>query len=152
MPGARWYPTCVTLPNGDGLMADGHAVRYRPVGAINDEYEIFQWQTDEKTQPRRFNPGHIDAYPFLSVFPDGTSAGTLFAFSRREARLFSLENRTWSGPFPTVSPDWRTYNKQGAFVLLPLLPGEQEESKVMVFGGGGPAKPQTQPRYSSSIT
>ncbi|XTI87106.1 copper radical oxidase [Cenococcum geophilum] len=143
MPGARWYPTCVTLPSGDGLMAGGHAVRYRPVGAINNEYENFQWQTDQKTQPRAFNPGHIDAYPFLCVLPDGTSAGTLFAFSRREARLFSLENQTWTGRFPTASQDWRTYNRQGAFVLLPLLPGESEQTRIMVFGGGGPGSKAT---------
>lgn len=138
MPGARWYPTCVVLPNGDGLMAGGHATRFRPTGAINDEYELFSWQTNQKSKPRRFNPGHIDAYPFLAVLPDGSGSGTLFAFSRNEARLFSLEEQTWNPTiFQTHSCYWRTYNKQGAFVVLPLLPDEPERVRVMVIGGGG---------------
>ncbi|KAL1922248.1 uncharacterized protein VTP21DRAFT_9787 [Calcarisporiella thermophila] len=137
MKKARWYPTCVTLPTGDGLMVGGHASRFVPPNRINKDYEVFRWRTNEQSPPGPFDPGHMDDYPFLCVLPDGTSRGTLFAFCRTEARLFSLEHNTWSKSFPTASPHRRTYNTQGSFVLLPLHPDQPERVRVMVIGGGG---------------
>lgn len=140
MPGARWYPTCVTLPDGNALIAGGHAVRYRPIGANNDEYEIFNWRNNSKSQPLRFNPGHIrdGAYPFMQVLPNGFPGGLLFVYCQNEARLFNLQTLTWDPTsFKTKSSFSRTYNHQGSCVLLPLLPTEPNRVRVMMIGGEG---------------
>src|SRR5829696_5277601 len=98
MPAARYYPTCVTLPSGSGLITSGAASRYLPTfrNVPNDEYEVFDWRLNALSDPQRFNPGHMkELYPFLQVLPDGTPQGSLFVFSVNQARIFSLGNLTW---------------------------------------------------------
>jgi hypothetical protein len=141
MPAARYYPTCVTLPGGSGLIASGAASRYIPTfrNVPNDEYEIFDWRLNARSHPQRFNPGHMkELYPFLQVLPDGTPQGSLFVFSVNQARIFSLANFAWNPTeFTTSSSFSRTYPHQGACAVLPLLPESPDAVKVMVFGGAG---------------
>jgi hypothetical protein len=141
MPAARYYPTCVTLPGGNGLIVNGAASRYLPTfqNIPNDDYEVFDWRLNILSSPQRFNPGHLkELYPFLQVLPDGTPEGSLFTFSVNQARIFSLGDLTWNPTeFVTSSPFSRTYPHQGSCVLLPLRPESPNSVKVMVFGGAG---------------
>lgn len=139
MPVARYYPTCITLADGDGLIAGGagNRVTHYP----NDEYEMFSWRTQQKGEPRRFNRGNVGMYPFMHLLPDGTPNGTLFVFWENTARLFRLnanQTGTWiTTAFRTALPFSRTYKFQGSCVLLPLLPEAPERVRVLVVGGQG---------------
>jgi hypothetical protein len=136
MPAARYYPTCVTLPDGIAFICGGAWTRV-PSNQSNHEYETFDWRSNTKSVPVIFDPGHIsELYPFLQVLPDGSPKGKLFVFSKNEARLFDLASGTW-GPnsFKTASPGSRNYPHQGSCVLLPLLPGRPQQVRVMVIGG-----------------
>jgi hypothetical protein len=141
MPAARYYPTCVTLPNGNAVIAGGAANRYVPTftNIPNDEYEMFDWQRDTRSQPLRFNPGHItELYPFMHVLPDGSPGGALFVYSRNEARLFYPQHGTWNPTsFRTISPFSRTYPHQGSCVLLPLMPDQGYRARLLLVGGQG---------------
>ena len=141
MPAARYYPTCVTLPNGNVLIAGGAASRYFPTftNIPNDEYEIFDWRRGTRSQSLRFNPGHItEMYPFIHVLPDGSPGGALFVFSKNEARLFYPQNATWNPTsFRTISPFGRTYPHQGSCVLLPLMPDQGYRARLLLVGGQG---------------
>jgi hypothetical protein len=137
MPAARYYPTCVTLPNGIALICGGAWTRVW--NQANHESETFDWRSNIKSPPARFDPGHIsELYPFLQVLPDGSPTGKLFVFSKNEARLFDLGSRTWgSNSFKTTSPGSRNYPHQGSCLLLPLLPEKPQQVRVMVIGGQG---------------
>jgi hypothetical protein len=137
MPGARYYPTCATLPDGIALICGG--ARTRLGNQSNPEYETFDWRTNTKSPPVRFDPGHIsELYPFLQVLPDGSPKGKLFVYSKNEARLFDIAHGTWgSSSFKTMSAGSRTYPHQGSCVLLPLVPDEPRQVRVMVIGGQG---------------
>jgi hypothetical protein len=139
MPAARWYPTCVALPNGLTLIAGGHAVRFRPIGANNDEYELFDWRTNSCSAPKRFNPGYDDlAYPFLKVLSDRSLNGLLFVHAQDTTRLFDLNSLAWKPQFfVTQNPGSRTYPHQGACVVLPLDDKWPTISKILVVGGEG---------------
>jgi len=141
MPGARYYPTCVTLPDGNALICSGawsrsDALELSP--SINHEAEIFYWETDVKGTPFTFNPGFIETmYPFLQVLPAEDGLGRLFVFSKNRARLFNLNRGEWrSGEFPALSNKNRNYHSQGSCVLLPFHVTERY-FRIMVIGGEG---------------
>jgi len=145
MPAARYYPTCVTLSDGNALIASGAASRYTPhivapaVNINNEEFEVFYWQRDIRSHPIKFNPGHLTTmYPFMQVLPDGSAKGVLWVFSKNEARLFYPENSTWNPTsFRAISPFNRNYPQQGSFVLLPLLAERPDQVCLLVIGGAG---------------
>jgi hypothetical protein len=138
MPAARWYPTCLTMADGRAIIVGGHAVRFRPTGANNDEFEIFSGSDNSKSQPRTFNPGYIDgAYPFLKLLADGSPQGLAFVYSKDEARLFDLNSMTWLTSRFLTGTRSRTYNRQGSSVLLPLPASRTPPAKVLVVGGEG---------------
>ena len=57
MPKARWYPTCVTLPDGKAMMVSGtyaHAFHSLFGGFINTDYEVFDPSTNTLSKPAKF--------------------------------------------------------------------------------------------------
>jgi hypothetical protein len=144
MPAGRYYPTCVTLSNGNGLIIGGAWSRV-PVNRVNHEAEIFDWKTNTLSPRIPFNPGFIeDLYPFLQLLPDKTEQGLLWIHSGKKARLFSLVSGTWlSSTFNTNNEGNRNYPKQGAPVLLPLLPEEGYKARILLVGGGSTTEEAT---------
>jgi Domain of unknown function (DUF1929)/Glyoxal oxidase N-terminus/Abnormal spindle-like microcephaly-assoc'd, ASPM-SPD-2-Hydin len=141
MPSAHWYPTCVTLTDGNALIAMGDAIRY-PVPTDNDDYHIFDWRANTLSQPKRFNtdpPFIYGPYPFIKLLPDGSAGGILFVYYNSEARLFSSGTSTWNpSRFLTLSKRSRTYPHEGSCVILPLHPDQPDVIRVLVVGGQGP--------------
>ena len=137
MPAARYYPTCVTLADGNGFIVGGAWTRV-PVNRVNHEAEMFDWRTNTLLARIPFNPGFIEElYPFLQLLPDGSAQGLLWVHSGERARLFSPATGVWLRPtFRTTSRGNRNYPKQGAAVLLPLLPSEGYKVRVLLVGGG----------------
>lgn len=140
MPAARYYPTCVTLPNGDALICSGAWSRTDAVvlPSINHEAEIFHWQNYELSAPFPFNPGFIETmYPFLHVLPEEDGRGILFVFSKNKARLYSLADNQWlDEEFQAISDKSRSYHHQGSCIMLPFDVNDNK-IKIMIIGGEG---------------
>jgi hypothetical protein len=138
MPGARWYPPCTTLPNGLALIVGGYADHAQ--GSMNTDFEIFDG-AQNKIIARKYFPGRL--YPFVHVLP----GGTLFYHAADLTMLFALHPTTREPVVGALAPVYRTappgntrtYNGQGASVLLPLDPDQPDKVRVLVVGGGGAA-------------
>jgi len=149
MPRARWYPTCVTLPNGKALIVSGYwhhciaPMLEQLTGsdqfAMNSTCEIFDPDTDTLTAPQPFLK-NIGLYPFLHVLP----GGFLFVHSWDKTRLLDLNKQAWlPQAFEIPSSGSRTYPGQGTSVLLPILP-DHPQARVLMIGGSTALKPNTE--------
>jgi hypothetical protein len=134
MPKARWYPTCVTLPDGRALIVSGvtsqaHHFIFKN-SFINQTYEIFDATTNSLTNPKPFLE-KIKPYPFLHVLP----GGTLFVHSEYTTRLVNLTNFTpYPEKFDTIHKGTRTYPGMGCCTLLPITQSDTD-FKVLIAGG-----------------
>jgi hypothetical protein len=143
MPGARWYPTCTTLPDGRVLIVSGYAAHAHYT--LNGDYEIFDGTTNSLTKRAGFKkllPFHheLELYPFIQVLP----GGTLFVHSHDTTWLLPLDSNEpvirglgFTPYYNTQSINSRTYPGQGACVLLPLDPDTPTKASILVLGGGG---------------
>lgn len=134
MPTARWYPTCVTLPDGRALIVSGvssqaHHFLFKN-SFINQTYEIFDGSTNSLTTPIPFLK-NVKPYPFLFVLP----GGNLFVHSEYTTRLINLSNFTpYPQEFETRHKGTRTYPGMGCCTLLPIKQDETE-FKILIAGG-----------------
>lgn len=139
MPKARWYPTCVTLPDGKALIVSGiysqaHNFVFKNY-FINLDYEIFDPTTNTLSKPKPFLK-EIKAYPFLQVLP----GGTLFVHYQNKTRLWNvLTKEFYPKVFPTKLNGTRTYPGMGSCTLLPLVTGEK--IKLLIVGGSEKINP-----------
>ena len=138
MPKARWYPTCITLPDGKALIVSGissqaHYAFLKRLGRfafINEDYEIFDPETNELSTPEPFLKG-IRAYPFLQVLP----GGTLLVHYGNTTKLWNIDEKKFSSKeFTTELKGTRTYNGMGSCVLLPILPNDKTVQVLLVGG------------------
>jgi hypothetical protein len=134
MPKARWYPTCVTLPDGKALIVSGtysHAHHELFGGFMNLDYEIFDPEYNKLSKPVNFTD-KINMYPFLKVLP----GGTLFVHSEDTTRFWNIENKGFiqNAKFPTKTGGTRTYPGSGSCVLLPLE-HDSNTAKILLIGG-----------------
>lgn len=133
MPKARWYPTCVTLPDGKALIVSGtysHA-HHALFGFMNLDYEIFDPTTDKISTPVKFID-KIKMYPFLQVLP----GGSLFVHSEDTTHIWNITGKKFipNAEFKTETPGTRTYPGMGSCVLLPLE-HETNSTKILLVGG-----------------
>ncbi len=133
MPKARWYPTCITLPDGKALIVSGtysHA-HHSLFGCMNLDYEIFDPINDELAKPEKFIE-NIKMYPFLQVLP----GGTLFVHSEDTTKFWNIAEKNFidNAEFHTNSLGTRTYPGMGSCVLLPLEP-DSDTAKILIVGG-----------------
>lgn len=149
MPKARWYPTCITLPDGRALIVSGvssqaHHFLFKN-GFINETYEIFDDSTNSLTNPKDFLK-KIKPYPFLHILP----GGTLFVHSEYTTRLVNLSNfEEYPQEFETVHKGTRTYPGMGCCTLLPIKQDEKE-FKILIAGGSRVISPN--PRTDTTDT
>jgi hypothetical protein len=136
---ARWYPTCTTLPDGRALIVAGFADHAHSV--MNTELEVFDGASNTIVARRPFL-SNVGLYPFVKVLP----GGTLLCHSRDTTELMSLDPTTFEpivaghvAYTTATTPMTRTYNGQGACVLLPLDADKPNQVRVLVVGGGGAA-------------
>ncbi|HEX8888840.1 MAG TPA: galactose oxidase-like domain-containing protein [Pyrinomonadaceae bacterium] len=143
MKDARWYPTCVTLPDGKAFIIGGH-IWNESQNVPNQTYEIYD-AANGLQQPQQVSiftgkDGADSAlYPFVIVLP----SGQLFIHIGTTTHFLDLS--TWKFNEKVLEtadrPDRnsRTYPVQGTCVLLPLLPDTEPpyRARVMLIGGGG---------------
>jgi len=140
MPKARWYPTCVTLPDGRALIVSGiwsqaHGYLFKN-HFINLNYEIFDPQINSLSKPKPFLK-KIKAYPFLQVLP----GGTLFVHFENKTRLLKIPDfEDTSKEFTTIHDGTRTYPGMGCCTLLPLMPSDTK-FKILIAGGSKDLSP-----------
>lgn len=152
LTGGRWYPTPVTLANGDILAMYGHTAE-KDKRHLNDTPELYSLRNDTWTLLDAI-PGTDElgwkavylSYPRLHLLPNGT----VFFSSRvpgdtvdniSSQRMYDVENGVFEGPqIIRPSPDddihWHRWNGQS--VLLPLLANEAYRPRVLVTGGKQP--------------
>jgi hypothetical protein len=99
MPGARWYPTCTTLPNGRALIVAGYADHAQ--GSMNTDFEVFDGATNKIITRKGF--AGTGLFPFVHVLP----GGTLFLHSADLTMLFSLNPTTQEPTIGTLAPAYR---------------------------------------------
>jgi hypothetical protein len=144
MPGARWYPTCTTLPDGRVMIVSGYAAH--AYATLNSHYEIVDPSTSSLVKRADFRAllpfnYDFDLYPFLQVLP----GRSLFVHSHDTTWLLALNSSNepeipslgFTPYYNAKSPNSRTYPGQGACVLLPLDPATPTKASILVVGGGG---------------
>ena len=144
MPGARWYPTCMTLPDGRVLIVSGFSAH--AYSTLNADYEIFDGTTNSIARKSGFAAllpfsHEFDLYPFLQVLP----GRNLFVHSHETSWLLALNGSSepvisglgYTPYYNGRSPNSRTYPGQGACVMLPLDPDQPTRASILVIGGGG---------------
>jgi hypothetical protein len=144
MPGARWYPTCVTLPDGRVLIISGYAAH--AYGTVNGDYEIFDGASNSLVKRSGFKTlipynHEFDIYPFMQVLP----GRNLFVHSHDTTWLLPLSSSNepvigtlgYTPYYNAASTNSRTYPGEGACVMLPLDPDEPTKARILLIGGGG---------------
>ena len=139
MPKARWYPTCVTLPDGNALIVSGtysHA-HHELFGFMNLDYEIFDHTTNTLSTPKKFID-KIKMYPFLQVLP----GDILFVHSEDTTQFWNIADKKFipNAKFHTTSQGTRTYPGMGSCVLLPLE-HDSTTAKILLVGGSTKLSP-----------
>jgi hypothetical protein len=146
----RWYPTCVTLPDGNVMTTGG----YDEYGDHNRLVEIYDSST--KTWSARPAPSggstyrvgssatascsgagspsyngaapNLFLYPRMHLLPTGN---VVVAGMLDDIRLWNRSTGSWSH-LGTSTPVYRHY---GTSVLLPLENTTSERGKIMIVGG-----------------
>jgi hypothetical protein len=130
----RWYPTCVTLPDGRALLAGGSQTG-GGISITNPTYELFDPVEGNKSDAVNLGKD-VKLYPFLAVLPDGSPGGTLFVHRHHCSWLRNLATNIWvDKTFNAKLEKSRTYHDQGSYVLLPIRPGQP--ARILIVGGDG---------------
>jgi hypothetical protein len=136
---ARWYPTCVELPDGRVLIVGGQQWS-QDEGTPNCTFQVYD--PERGMQPPRPLPLLREEgamYPFTFVLPSGQAlihAGRKTCFL--DLDTFELDGRVLEAA-ERDRRNSRTYDVQGTAVLLPLRPDDDPpyRARVMLLGGGG---------------
>lgn len=131
MAAGRWYPTLVTLGNGDVLAMGGLSDGTTPY-ADNRTPEVFS-ATTQQWRSLPSSPYQWPLYPHLLLMSNGKvlfTGGNVFG-TPIGAGVLDVESNTLSPVTGLSAPDQRD---QAASVLLP--PAQRQQ--FMVIGGGAP--------------
>lgn len=134
--GGRWYPTLVTLGNGEVFAAGGHP-------SVDDTYQT----RHNNNTPERYAPGadkwtlittdvtapnsvETDSYPRYHLMPNGflffdTAGKDTGDGSVTDERLFDPYAGVWTGPVVAnlgTLPNFYRRGSEATSVLLPLMP------------------------------
>jgi hypothetical protein len=133
MAHGRWYPTATTLSDGSIMVSSGLDEN----GATNTTIEIYKvgvgW-----SQPYS-PPGWMPPlYPRMHLLPNGT---VFYSGSTTGSATFNTTTHTWTNVATTNYSGTRTY---GTSVLLPLMPANNYDPRVIIMGGNDPATATTE--------
>jgi galactose oxidase-like protein len=155
--GGRWYPTLLTLANGNILAMSGHPGR---CDKFHDNFipEVFTMAPSPAGAWHRlgsyanpadvglFQSNNVTYYPRLHLLPTGDvfssspMAGMTKSISVNSGPWSAAYNtiatfKDFSTPTPTDLDDWQIYSTfSGTSVLLPLLPEQNYAPRVLICG------------------
>jgi galactose oxidase len=129
----RWYPSVLTLSNGETLIVTGDYVSgfdnfNRPVRAVNRDTEILDVLQNLRTTPNGM-PVELPNYPLLCLGPDGNIL--VVSGTNNNGLSYSPSTNTWVDP---SNLDLNESHDQGTSVMY-------DKGKIMAIGGrqGGTA-------------
>ena len=146
----RWYPTCVTLPNGTVMVTGG----YDEYGDHNRLVEIYNPSTRTWSVKQAQSGG--STYTVGSTATSGCSGAGDDSYSRAAPNLFLYPRmhlmpsgnivvagmlddiRLWnasSGSWSTLGTSSPVYRHYGTSVLLPLENTSSERGRILIAGG-----------------
>jgi hypothetical protein len=123
----RWYPSVVTLSNGETLIVSGNYVSgfnssNRPIRELNKDTEIL-----DRSQNRRWTPNAITVtlpnYPFVHLGLDGNAL--VVSGTNRNGLSYNPSTNSWSA---TSNLNLLDNHNQGTSVMY-------DKGKIMVMGG-----------------
>ena len=122
MAEGRWYPTAVTLSNGEVLVVSGAK---DPSYTNNDLPEVYQTNSTGTWRALSGARRALPLYPFLHVAP----SGRVFVSGPETTTLYLDSNG--SGSWSTAAARSGGYRDYGTSVMY-------DEGRVLVMGGGDP--------------
>jgi hypothetical protein len=150
MKHGRWYPTCVTMPDGNVMVTAG----YDQYGDHNRLVEIYDSSSKSWTIKQASsggstytvgassigtcsgagNPSYSGAAPNIFLYPRMhllPSGNIVVAGMLDDIRLWNRSTGSWS-LLGTSTPAYRHY---GTTILLPLTNSTSEKGKILIVGG-----------------
>jgi Domain of unknown function (DUF1929)/PKD domain len=133
MAHGRWYPTGTVLGNGSVMVYSGLDENSN----TNTTVEIY---TVGQGWAGPYQSGWTPPlYPRMTVLPNGN---VFYSGPTTSSAIFNPTNQQWTMNVATTNySGTRTY---GSTVLLPLLPSNNYDPKIMILGGGSPATATTE--------
>ncbi len=138
MKHGRWYPTCVMLSNGDIATFSGLTKGFPWL--IFWENELFSFKDNKWSKLEGANK-FLPLYPRIHLLP----SGELFYAGSYNTHL-TFPFTLYGFKIGTFKPGWNKWKKlpypketnrqEGASVLLPLLPEDCYQARVILIGGG----------------
>jgi hypothetical protein len=135
---ARWYPSAVTLPNGDILVCSGSLNGLDPTNPANNNptCELLDAnggvKSASKTIELFLNTQPYHMYPFMHVLPDGS----IFIFAGISSRVISPWTKSTLRTLPNMPGLKRTYPNTGSSAMLMLSPRNNWTATILICGGG----------------
>ncbi|MBM2619307.1 DUF1929 domain-containing protein [Actinoplanes sp. LDG1-06] len=128
----RWYPTLVTMTDGDVLAVSGLDQFGRILPGRNEVYDASKRTWSESKKHERYFPTYPSLHQMADgrIFYSGANSGYGSDQEGRTPGIWSLDDNRFQ-PVPGLrQPE---LNETATSVLLPPA----QEQQVMIFGGGG---------------
>lgn len=138
----RWYPTVITLPDGNALVASGMVVA--GTSTLQTAIERFNVSTEQWTH---IGDRSLPMYARLTVVPSGPYAGRIFysttgqlwgpsGTDAREPTWNLQQVCNWeTGSCEYLGPSLFGVRQHGTSILLPLDPADGYRARILTFGG-----------------
>ena len=133
MAHGRWYPTLLTLGDGRVMAFSG----VNETGGTNLAVEFYSLDTGWSAE--YISSWTPDLYPRLHLLPNGS---VFYSGAQTISKLFDPSTNTWNTNVATTN--YSGTRHYGTSVLLPLLPSNNYDPKVIIMGGGNPATNTTE--------
>jgi hypothetical protein len=122
MNAGRWYPSNVTLANGDVLVEAGTTTGYTPVNPLPQVWQAADNTWRDLTGAQHSSAGWADFYPYLYLAPNGK------VFSAGPQQTSRYIDPTGTGSITDVAKSSMSYRDYGTSVLY-------DDGKVLIAGG-----------------
>jgi hypothetical protein len=133
MAHGRWYPTLVTLGDGRVMTFSG----LTETGGTNTAVEFYS--VDSGWSAEYIAPWTPDLYPRLHLLPNGK---VFYSGAQTTSKLFDPSTNTWNTS--VAKTNYSGTRVYGTSVLLPLMPSNNYDPRVVIMGGGNPATATTE--------
>ncbi|PKY24809.1 galactose oxidase [Rhizophagus irregularis] len=141
LPSNRWYPTMITLPDGNILILGGStgSTGVNKLEINNPTYTIYPPPSGVFMQDYNFDflattlPYNL--YPMLHLIPNYEGKTLLFVLASKQAIAYDLGIGKTVITYPDLPGGFRSYPLTGTSIMLPLSPTDYYNPTVMVCGG-----------------
>ncbi|THW21678.1 hypothetical protein D6C98_07109 [Aureobasidium pullulans] len=145
----RWYPTSITLTNGDVLVVGGSDVGLlvtNEASINNPTYELIKADGSQAPPQKNLTILEFGAednqnadmsfnlYPILQLLPNADKADHVFTLAGNRANVYNYATDEIVKELPNIPGGPRTFPGSAAAVLLPLKAPENEPT-ILVCGG-----------------